>query len=299
MAVFDPKYPGERRLQFVILLPTIALTAWWGWSYSGPYKWLASLQINLFGGYHPALTWTLLIVGMLIGELFVIRLLCGYLNSARADIPEHFRPHEITESKPLRRGTPFAMLVHSLPVQCVAVGLGLFAVGAYVAYRLPTMNHLCKMTIDQLAAGVAPDSNWIELEAVAHFDQIVSIKRSINEYYIPLTPATYSIGTPVIAYVSMYTLSITPKLNGVTKFNGIIDFDGLPGMVRSEFESRGFGPASSYMLIEHARTPDDKRALSNRLMIGGIITAFAGALIFPAKRAWNRLRIMQQQKNAA
>jgi len=43
-------------IRLCVALPLIGLAAYWVFDYHGVYKWLAELEIKLFGGYYAFIT---------------------------------------------------------------------------------------------------------------------------------------------------------------------------------------------------------------------------------------------------
>jgi hypothetical protein len=279
MAVFDPKYPGERYLQLLLIAPTLALTGWWGWTYTGPFMWLAQLQISLFGKYNPLLTWMMLVLVFILPELVVIRLWCKYRGASQAEIAEAFTTGSYpTESRVRARTFSFSF-------NFAMAGLALAMFGLIQQCRLPRLNHQCRISVNQLANGRVPDSDWITIEASAAVDKSLWAEKYFKEYFIPLVPHDFAEGNPVYAYLYVVGLQFNPsRLADSTEFHGVIETDGLPGAIRYEFEQAGYGPASSYFVISYEQKPEDVRKFSYRLLSIGAINMIAGTVLFLIRR---------------
>src|SRR5690348_15419283 len=61
----NPEVPKNSKLAAVAVLPMVGITLYWTFTYSGPYRYLAELQVKWFGYYVPKLTAMVIILGFL------------------------------------------------------------------------------------------------------------------------------------------------------------------------------------------------------------------------------------------
>jgi hypothetical protein len=197
--------------------------AYWAWSYSGPYRWIAELQINSFGVYRPKITFlfTLLAVYLPLMPLaYVLPALLGGSRYRRLD---------------RRSGQVFGWISdHWGRIFSMGMGGILAIVGVFMLISATTARKLTPVSAAQLESGNRPSGRWLEITGWLNFADSLTLKKGFNkEVYVPLVSEQWQPGQPVAVYLRLHDRQeelFAEELKG-NRYQGLVSTTGLPNDV--------------------------------------------------------------------
>jgi hypothetical protein len=244
------------------LLQAIALPAWfayviYGWAtYTGAWQWLAEWELQHFGSYHDKATFIALVfapVLLLSAPLMVIR----RQFPATFDGPMPLHPKGVVAGLNKPANAPKVLAVIALGALLAGTVSGWLG---YQKSQTPTVFE----AID-LARATAPQTRHITISGVAQTGMIVVLEQTFNgnrteETYLPVTAPNWRKGDPVSFFLMPrgnvyvddrgahgYDASSRPFAIAQT---GTVFAEGLPGLVRTEFERRGIVMAPATYVLD-------------------------------------------------
>ena len=238
-----------------------ALLAWcafvvYGWiTYTGAWQWMAEWEIQQFGAYREKAT----LLALIAGPILLLNLPILLINIIRPGSVSYQllgRPTVGTQGKP---GNPGKLLA-AIAVVALVAGTAAGAI-AYQQSQTPVTFE----AIDLARSGSTPATRHITLSGIARTESIVVLKKTTGsttseETYLPVTAPNWRKGEPVSFFLSprsnayvgadgfqMYAPNTRPFAIQQT---GTVFSDGLPGLVRTEFERRGIVMASKIYVVD-------------------------------------------------
>jgi hypothetical protein len=234
-------------LKWVIWLYVVAVGAYvlYGWySYTGLYRLAAEWQLEHYGAYSTKLT--------LIGPLLVL-LIPGAVLAKLFGVQDQMR------SAGSGAGSPGIFVVLGVVALAVAVGAGW-----YVYWKSTE-----KVDVESLdlAKGDTPRSAHVVITGVARTEYIVEFETKTAgmttlDRYVPLTPATWRQGQPLVYFMKTNTTAYMPPGGGrvfvlsartppfqMTTEPGVLVPDGLPGPVGERYRKNNSALAAPPILL--------------------------------------------------
>jgi hypothetical protein len=275
---------------------------------AGPYQWLAELQLYFFNSYSSM--WTFL--GTMLGWILFAMALIGVgaaVVQRVTGITAFREPEQDAQLlEQLFRTARGAQLLEQLFRTAMVAGplIGC-AAGIYMWGSAQSMGGPVAVPLTQVTEGSLP-SRYVTLTGARPLPgqacAITEERRSSSntEYFIPLVPAGWQQGDPVLAVTQLSEFRerlvelerdlarIQP--NGSTdpperqnQFTGLIGRTGLPWLAKREFAAKGIRLADGYVVLHQGKTPSDA-AVEGLVIIG--ISVFIGLilgwrLLMPAK----------------
>ena len=241
----------------------VGITLYWTFTYSGPYRYLAELQVKWLGYYVPKLTAMVIILGFL-GIASVIKVV---LRGAERPVPG-----------------PANGPVAAIPVNNAAVPQNWLRYVRYVAPLIVVgfggwmyLNGTQAGSLQQLAA-VDFESGKLQSRIVyadvrGHLSNTYLSKE--NYLYIPMY--TEEKGKfPVRLVVGVNEKDANKRLradaDGNITVRGIAD-KGLEGDVKYAFEKNGMAVADTVWVVHSGRAPGDDRMAGTIMMAIGVALA--------------------------
>jgi hypothetical protein len=279
-----------------MLLLVGCLSVFFAWTYSGPYRWLAELQLRWMGSYEVQLTFIFSLV--LTGAPFVLVMVI-WNKAARAAIGSA-DGGETAQPAPSQPASDVAVRQfigrYGFALTLGAVALAFAGMSAYDFWRVAGASRMIEFSVGQLEQGGSAPGLWLALRGRKLLDEAQRIEDSYSSIkdYIPVVSGNWKAGQPVAAFIEVTNSSRDDQIRNryIDRHEGMVDSTGLPGMVRVAFERHGLAPAGNYILVEYGRTPADARkSARDFLIIAGIcaLAAFAaGAWALYARKKQER-----------
>ena len=204
-------------------------------TYSGPYRWIAELQLAHGGSYSEQLT--------LVGTMLVVGLplfgLVGLAHRSRGSGVTHAGTFDrLTQSRLARAGVMFGV-----------IGIG----GAgWFTVDLATVGDRVEVDLAAIEAGQEPPSRWVVLRGALRHDLALGVTEGSRvTHYVPLVASEAS--APVV-YLEVDDSGLAdPELASGT-YEGILYANDLPGMLRTQLE-RENGQALRHYRFDWRETP--------------------------------------------
>jgi len=258
----NPETPKNSRLAAVAVAAMVGITLYWTFTYSGPYRYLAELQLKWMGYYVPKLTAMVIILGFLAiaGVIKVIlrgaeRPVPGPANGPVAAVP-------VTNTAVPQ---PWLQYVR------YAAPLIVVGIGGWMYFNGTQAGGLQQLTAVDFGSG-KPQSRMVYADVRGHLGRTYLSKE--NYLYIPMyTEANGK--APVRLVVGVNERDANKRLHaeadGSVIVRGIAD-KGLEGDVKYAFEKNGMTVADTVWVVHAGRAPGDDR------MAGAIMMAIGVAL---------------------
>lgn len=263
----NPGNPKANKLAAAAMLGTVAITLYWTFTYSGPYRYLAELQLKWFGYYVPKLTAIVIILGfLLIAALLKVvfrgaeRPVPGAANTPTPTMPG-FRP---------AAPQPWLQYVrYAGPVIVLGIGVWAYYNGTHAG------------SLQQLSALDFQNGNLqgriVYADVRGHLSDMYLVQE--HYLYIPMT-ADGKEGSPVRLLVGVNENQMKKYLHreddGTFTVRGVAD-KGLQGDLKYAFEKNGMTVAEPAWVVHTGRAPGDDRTIG--MVLAGLSIVFAG-LIF-------------------
>jgi hypothetical protein len=261
--MMNPAPWQNRRAATPTVLGLAGITLYWTFTYSGPYRYLAELQIKWFGSYIPKLTALMVIVGLLgIGQAikFVLkgaeRLVPG---TPVATVPT---PGASTAaSEPWLRYFRYAVLL--LP----------FGLGGWAYYNGTLAGGLQQLNAVDFQSGRL-QARVVYADVRGHLSGMYLAK---DKYlYIPMSSEENMTGlVHLLVGVNENEMKkyLHREADGTFRVRGVAD-KGLEGDLKHAFEKNGIAVADPVWIVHTGREPAGDRQLG--LIMMGLGIAFAG-----------------------
>lgn len=275
----NPEAPKNSRLAAIAVAVMVGFTLYWAFTYSGPYRYLAELQIKWFGYYVPKLTAIVIILGVLLiaGAIKVV------LRGAERPVPGPANaPDEGSSVKTAAVPQPWLRYVrYCAPL--IIVGFG-----GWMYFNGTQAGSLQQLKAADFESGRL-QSRIVYADVRGHLSGMYLNK----ENYLYISMYTDANGkSPVKLVVGVNEKDANQRLHaeadGSVTVRGIGD-KGLEGDVKYAFEKNGMAVADPVWVVHVGRAPADDRVAGVIMMAIGV--GLAG--IFFAVDSYKR------RKNAA
>lgn len=270
---------GNDPLSIANAVASMLVVAYGIWNYWGPYKWVAELELRIFGSYEVRLT--LLFSFLVCFLIFLpVQLLLQRLQS---DIGGEKKSSELSEK--------MNAFVQSGSGQAILAGLGMLMVGVYnlgVAYSLGSLTSVDVATLDAHSAS-APTARWWKVQGRLLFSETqVWESNHTKNYYIPLVSPSWKPGQPVSVVLREEGLGYDRLPKGPAEFVGLADLGGIPGQVRDHWESTVATVGAQTVLFANGDGPNKRESMGMFFSIAGsglILLGLGNRLYTSRKRA--------------
>jgi hypothetical protein len=239
------------------------------WTYTGPFQWLAELDLKIEGHYDESFILVivmLLWVGVLAGVYAIMR-------QANPDLPPF---SEFMSSRTSAR---------AIAAGSVAVPLCLVGYGVYQFITTRAMKDPVPLKLADYAAGGSLPSRYVSVESVDAIDDVhgVTKKYHSTDWYLPLVPAGAGKGAAIPAFIQYGAVGDKPA--PTKKFVGVVGFAPVPGMVRVALERDGLQVSRRNIVIDTTETPEGQRTTGLLMIAAGIAVGLFGWIRLPRGRA--------------
>ena len=268
-----PSAASDSRPPIAGWVPPLLMAAWmglggyWWLSYSGPYRWLAELQMARFGGHVVVLTVALpIVVGLLASER-AVALLTG------------------TRPTPLHGSVLDGMpALRRLPLYSLFILLGGGAFTAYEYRKAAALGELRAVTPDDLlpAPGAAP-ARYVEVTGTVDPRTAWTEDGGDTDLYFLLRGPRTAGDAPAPVVVSVpreraHEFVRRDEAAGTATVRGVAT-RGMKGPVRGFFEQQGVVFTAEPWVLEPEVTPGSMRSavwfLAGFTVVGAVVAFFA------------------------
>ena len=256
----NPETRKSSRVATVAAIAMVGITLYWTFTYSGPYRYLAELQVKWLGYYVPKFTALVIILGFLLsaGAIKVV------LRGAERPVPGP-------------ANAPVAAVPGAVPqpwLQYVRYSAPLIVVGfgGWMYFNGTQAGNLQKLTAVDFESGKL-HSRILYADVRGHLSATYLSKE--NYLYIPMY-TEQSGKFPVRLVVGVNEKDANKRLraesDGTITVRGIAD-KGLEGDVKYAFEKNGMAVADTVWVVHAGRAPGDDRIAGTIMMAIGVVLA--------------------------
>src|SRR5687767_13014455 len=163
----EPKQPKQRLdpKEFLLGLVCAVPTIYWAATYSGPYRWIAEMQLRWLGMYEGGLTFVLTLFLVLVPLLIVRFLVKKLAFSKQSD--EGAEP-----------GWWQQVLRYFADLMLVLIGLIFIGIGAFLYYRVTGETQATAINVEELEAGKKAGKLWLEVSGRLLFDDAGAVEKN-------------------------------------------------------------------------------------------------------------------------
>jgi hypothetical protein len=270
-----------------LLLGALAAPLYWGFTYSGPYRWLAEWQLEKLGGYRVMLTGlvTLLITLVPVGLLVM-------LLGARST--PQLSPEGLAAAR--ARDELHMQWIRDRQYRLIAAGLsvGIALVGCYLAITGATAGARTFVEVSTLERGRQPPSYYVELRGRLLFEEAAAVSKrgsSATKVYVPIVSDAWRPGQPVRAYLETYDSWIERYSSDLAtgRYVGVLSDLALPGVAQTTLTERGLRPTAPYWVLDYRQDPQEQTYMGLGFVgtgaVWGTLTAWVWRRLERRKRA--------------
>ena len=254
----NPETPKTNKFVTAAVIAMVGITLYWTFTYSGPYRYLAELQVKWLGYYVPKLTAMVIILAFLTiaGVIKVV------LRGAERPVPG-------SESAPPAHA---AVPQNWLQYIRYAAPLIVVGIGGWMYFNGTQAGSLQQLTAVDFESGKL-QSRIVYADVRGHLSGTYLSKE--NYLYIPMyTDANGKF--PVRLVVGVNEKDANKRLHaepdGSVTVRGIAD-KGLEGDVKYAFEKNGMAVADTVWVVHAGRAPGDDRTAGMIMMAIGVALA--------------------------
>jgi hypothetical protein len=258
------------------LLASVGVTLYWAFTYSGPYRYLAELQLKWFGVYYKELTAIVIIFGFL-GMVGVIKLV---FRGAERPVPG--APAAATPAPAATDAAQGQWLSYIR----YAVLLVPFGLGTWAYYNGTHAGNLRQLDAVDFEGGKL-QAQLVYADVRGHVS--ASYLAQDNYLYIPMASEKSKAGAVqlVIGIDKNQMHNYMHRgADGQFTVRGVVD-KGLEGDVKYAFEKNGFRVAETCWVLHAGRDPSGDK-LFGKAMIGLGIAFSAGIFVLESYRKKKR-----------
>ncbi len=260
------------KLQSGIAIASAVVAGLFALTYSGPYRWLAEVEISAFGAYYPSYTWvaTMLLLALASRLAFQAARRAGVVAGVEVT-PEERKARAAETAERFRTYRPaLAVLV---------LGGTLAFLGGRDWIRAQRGRALENVAVDTLEAGKKPSSSWVEIaDGTVAWDLAIQWKggHASEVAYVPLLSRAWVEGKPVGAVLALGSSDLELAHGDAPSFTGTVDKLGLPGAVRAAYEDKGFAVRDAVVLHVQRDGPSKREQSGLTFALLGLATLLVG-----------------------
>lgn len=245
------------------------MTTYWAWTFTGPYAWVALLQLWIAGGFINVITWLVVFTAVAIPLHFAARAVALRARLPFDEVP--LMADATAAHTQVFVARHFFTLLGWLFVAGGLLAGGYFLIDGYLA------GPLTELPVEKLYAGEPPVSRYVDLvgRALRDDDTRVGLGMSgrsgaaLDFFYFPMVPDDWRPGSDVRVVVRSFydrPTSVNGSASHPNRLRGILR-GRVPGLPRT-FLSRKVKVADNAWLLDETSSPDDDRALGLTLALG-------------------------------
>src|SRR6266550_424857 len=221
-----PKNKQMSAAAWASILLLMALPFYFMFTYTGPYQWLAELQLRLMNSYSEKLT-------LVLTMLLVILPAAGIAKLVAVTV-KRMGPGAGAVAAVAAGSTGTKAGDWRIPQWVILPMLGVivFGIGAVMYWRGATAGPLTVVSVQELEEGKKPASSYLSVEGVPLWKETISFKESSVKCYVPVVSRDWK-GEAVSVYIECRgeDLPRAPGQLEIKTFTGMKAVGGLPGPV--------------------------------------------------------------------
>ena len=258
----SPETPKTNKFVTAAVIVMVGISLYWTFTYSGPYRYLAELQVKWLGYYVPKLTAMVIILGFLAiaGVIKVV------LRGAERPVPGQANGDKMQVSAGNGAvSQPWLQYARYL-APLIVVGFG-----GWLYFNGTQAGSLRQLLAVDFESGKL-QSRIVYADVRGHLSRTYLSKE--NYLYIPMyTEASGKVPVRLVVGVNEKEAKkqLRAEADGSVTVRGIAD-KGLEGDVKYAFEKNGMAVADQVWVVHVGRAPGDDR-------VAGMITAAIGVLL--------------------
>jgi hypothetical protein len=252
-------------LRFALLAPALGFPIYWGFTYTGPYRWLAEWQLKTWDSYEVLLSGLCPMMVLLFGAGLLIHAAAGFF--------------------PEKDGSETASAVtdyieqHPYPIAFGLVAVGCLLIGGWLLADSYRIGDLTPTKVKTLESGAEPSSRFVDLKGGRFRDaEVLGVQEDTTEkFFVPLSSKA---GGPAVVYVQVSQFDWEFRGDELRQNirQGVLYRNGLPGLVREDFKRAGTLEGEEHWVLEFGESPDNIRGLASILASSGCCLGFAVAI---------------------
>lgn len=281
----DPAIPKLSKPVISLMVVLAAITSYWMFTYTGPYRYLAELQIKWLGEYNVAATFMIVAFGWAVLAAIVFAI----LRLSRFGLPKDMTPRWREFKHAARHQDIFA----AMPPPWVRLRLGRFVI------LLTCLGMAAWFFFNGAAAGPLQQLDAADFQSGKVHRQVVfaDVRGRINqnylmnehdEVYIPMTGSTdppAQVHVLVATTRSQMRKRIRGEADGTFTVRGIAN-KWLPADIKYAFTKNGYNLADSVWVVRAGDSPSGDKQIALIMVAVGIV--LAGIFKFTENRAKRR-----------
>lgn len=271
----NPATPRTSKLAAVAIIPLAGITLYWAFTYSGPYRYLAELQLKWMGSYAPELT----IIVILLGFLLIAAAIKMVLRGAERPVPGP--ANAPVAAVPISKA---AVPQNWLQYVRYVVPLIVAGFGGWMYFNGTQAGNLQQLKAVDFESGKL-QSRIVYADVRGHLSR--AYLKQENYLYIPMYTKVDG-KSPVRLVVGVNEKDADKRLHaeadGSVTVRGVAD-KGLEGDVKYAFEKNGMAVGDPVWVVHTGREPgEDRMAGSIVAALGVVIAGFMFAFDSYKKR---------------
>lgn len=292
------KVPAFLRISVIIAF--FALAGYWWYDFSGIYKLLAKIQLNLFNAYLPILTGLFTILAVMFFIVIPIVAFLGYLFRNRKIVIKETEAVSMSESLEKISGKfsgKFSGRFSRMSYWRLVLIFGFIiflGVGIYFLIQGLTYGELTIIKVEDIAGKKEVPSRYVIMEGKVYrkFKFGIRTSRRGIKYYFPVFDADSNRRrmTGVFLKLSKYGYSSFNFLRlKKMKIKGTLSRNSLPAILRTKFEERFPNAMKNHWVLDYKNTPSKTLTLSYVFLVLSGIFGFISLIIYLKKRIKNKM----------
>jgi len=267
------KKPQNAKWVALVILALVGISFYWMFTYTGPYRYFAELQIRWFGSHVPKITFTIVFSGLFLVTATIAAIQAFLLKGAEMPIPgmPAATPVASVAANDARQLTLELVRYFALLLACFVI-LGM---GANSYYNGAHAGSLRQLSAADFQSGKL-QARLVYAEVRGHLNRPYLSKD--NYLYLPMTSEENATG-PVTLVVGINETDtrkyVHKEADGTYSVRGIAD-KRLEGDVKYAFEKNGTPMADTVWVVHAGRAPSDDKRVG--LIMTGLGVALAGFL---------------------
>jgi len=280
-AVTAPAQKPMNPAAIVAIVLLIALAFYFMFTYTGPYQWLAELELRWMGSYSEKLTLVLTMLALILPAAGIAKL----IRLAVTKLGPGGGTASVATAIAGGAAAPKPAQKFSGDIVWPFMGLICIAIGGFMYWRGATAGPLTAVKLQDLEDGKKPPSSYLTVEGVPIWQQGIQFGSYGSKWYVPLVSKEWK-GDAVAVYVEVHGDDVPPRSRQleIKTFKGMKAVGGLPGPVRVIFEKGPLKPAAGYLMIETNEEPAKLMGFGKWPMIVGAGLVAVGIVSWGVKR---------------
>jgi len=258
----DPENPQNKKIAAVVAIGLIGLTLYWTFTYTGPFRYLAELQLKWFHFYSPKLTAMIIAFGLILSAGLAKKLLQGAEKAVPGPTPGVPAPGSLPKVA-LTQTQPWAQYVR-MAAPLVVIGLG-----GWTYFNGTQAGSLQELNASDFQNGTL-NSRIVYADVKGHLSATYLGKD--HYLYIPMSSDAKT-NSPVQLLVGVDENQTHKYLHreadGSFTVRGVAD-KGLAGDLKYAFEKNGIAVADPVWVVHTGREPGGDKKFGMIMVVVGI-----------------------------